>query len=487
MIRWTIASLLLAVPTLGQSPLDADLQRARNRYAPAATAEPTETDRLAGEAAEHLRAGRTGPAVAALDRAAGAAYQSGATGRAFELSLTAAEAKRASGDHTDAARRFQHAALSNPRDPRAEAAHQTACETFARTLLGAEDATFDEYDTMLAKHAGTWPGTPTAATARLRRLELLKWRRRWEELLRRVRPVASDDPHREAKQSLLVVAHAGLLKDPKRAEAFEAIRTDLEPIVLGSPIRWPDAWLPTQRDAALVLGHAALGQGANGVGYARKMLRSAMHGQPTPPADWRRRTACVLVVAACASGDSTAATKGMRSLNDATGEHGMRLLATTRQRVAADPSNLSSEADRLLASVRALAGEGNVSTGQQANALADSGQDAEARQLYERLATERPNDRGVQVAYAKLLEASDVISDHETAHALWRKLEARSQRASDAWFAARLGRLRMLVELGRDEEAGKLLKLTRLLAPSLGGADRAAEFDAVGAILSRGH
>lgn len=480
MILRTIVCWQLALSTLAQSPLDADLQRARNRYTPAAASEPTETERLAQEAAEHLRAGRSGPAVAALDRAAGAAYTSGATGRAFELLLTAAEIKRAGGELADAARRFQHAALSNPRDPRAASAHKTACETYASILPGADDATLSEYDAMLVEHAGTWPGKSTASEARLGRLKLLKRRRRWEELLQSVRPITPDDPQRAAKQALLVAAHAGLLRRP---EAFDAVRADLEPLVVGSPPGWPDAWSPMQRDAALVLGQAALGQGAKGVGYARKMLRASMHGQPAPPTGWQRRAACALVVSACAANDTVAATKWTRLLEEMPPEQAARLLATTRQRVAAAPSNLLAEADRLLASVRALAGKGTVSTGQRANALADSGQDAEALQAYERLAKERPNDRGVQVAYAKLLEASNAPPDHETAHAIWRELEGRSQRATDAWFTARLGRLRMLVKLGRHEEATKLLKLTRLLAPSLGGAERAAEFEAVGASL----
>lgn len=480
MRRLVAIAWLAATVAVGQSPLDADLDRALERRPPAATRGSSEVDRLVAVAAEHFRGGRSEPAVAALDQAAGVAYTSGATGWAFELSLTAAEAQRSAGEWLDAARRFRDAALSNTRDPRAAVAHLAACDAFALWLPNATEQELDEYNALLTQHATTWPQAASARSTEWRRTELLAQRKRWRELLDRLRPIPDTDPRREAKQRLLVAAYAASLRES--SDELAAALPDLEAVILGTPRSWPGEWSVSQRDAAMVLSRHALAQ-ADSLDYARLMLRKAVRDAPSPPAEWRLRAVSLLVVAALAADDSRAASQWMSSFEEIDPDARQRLFESTREHVRAKPESLPQEADRLLASTRALAGDTRVSTGQRAAALADTGQDTAARQLYERLAAERPNDRGTQIAYAELLGAGTLPADHEAALAIWRKLEARSERATDAWFASRLGRLRMLVALGREEEATKLLRLTRLLAPSLGGAERAAEFAAVGETL----
>jgi thioredoxin-like negative regulator of GroEL len=136
------------------------------------------------------------------------------------------------------------------------------------------------------------------------------------------------------------------------------------------------------------------------------------------------------------------------------------------------------EANRLLRSLGALEGEIRQDA-QTAVALAAAGRNDEALQLYKQLASERPDDRGVQIAYAKLLGASSQAEDREAALGRWRLIEARSEAGSDVWFEARLERLRLLIATGKKADAKKLLALTRLLASGYGGDEQRAEFEKI--------
>lgn len=484
MNRLSFLVWLIAGSAVSQSPLDADLNRARERYAPAATAQPAGIEAVVAKAGEHLRAGQTPQAVALLDEGAGMAYQSGATGRAFELALAAAEVQRSAGNLLDAARRFRDAALTNSRDPRAVTAHRTACETFALTLADADEEQLTEYDALLAQHAATWPDAVSAEETRWERVELLSRLGRFDEQVELARRVPMDDPRRGRAEELLLSAHARWLRQEPTAERFASARADLESLFLYAPSPWPTEWSELQRGAAYTLARGATAQGESGLEYAGRVLRVALRDRPTPSPAWRRRAAALLTVVSMAANDRDAAVKSLAIACGVPPETQRRLYDSTlpRVRVIRDRKHLAEEADRLEKTLRLLAGQEPNDKADKAAAWLAAGRRTEALKLYQELAAQRPNDRGVQVAYAGLLSAGDGPS-RETALAIWRKLEASSERATDAWFEARLGRLRMLVTLGRNEEAAKLLELTRLLAPSLGGAERAAEFDAVGRSL----
>lgn len=477
-------ALLLAGSAAGQSSLEADLDRARDRHQPAATKGTAGVDRLTAEAGEHLRAGRTDRAVAVLDRAAGLAYQSGATGRAFELALAAAEAQRSAREWLGAARRFRDAALTNPRDPRAATAHHTACETFARALATADEAELNEYDTLLAQHAATWPAASTAEATRWERVELLSRLGRYDEQVELARRVSPDDERRARAEQLLLSVHSRWLRRDPSAKRFASARADLEGLFLYAPTPWPAEWSELQREAAYTLARGALAQGESGWEYAKRVLRVALRNRPAPPPDWRRRAAVLLSIASMAANDRGAATEALAIAGGVSPATRQRLYASTAPRVRAvrDRKRLADEADRLEKTLALLAGQQPADGADKAVALLAAGRQAEALKLYEELADQRPHDRDVQVAYAKLLNEGDG-SAQETALAIWRRLEARSGRSTPAWFEARLGRLRMLVRLGRRDEAAKLLELTRLLTPSLGGAESAAGFEAVGQSL----
>ncbi|MEO0529567.1 MAG: hypothetical protein AAF266_03215 [Planctomycetota bacterium] len=476
----TIALALDAASAVAQSSLGADLDRASSRYAPAATDTTSAVDQLVAKAAEHFRGGRIDEAVATLDRAAGQAYASGATGKAYELSLTAAEARRSQGQLLDAARRYRDQALTNPRDPRAAKAHFAACDAMAAIVDPTPDV-LDEYDQLLRQHANTWPDAGTADVAQWRRVELLAKRQRWERLLNEVRTVDTEDPRYLRARELLVVAHASLLREGASRERFEAARGELESIVVGSPPRWPAEWTPLQRDAALALARGALDLGDDGVGYAQQLLSKGLKGTPLPSITWRQEAATLAAVAALAQHEIDAAGGWLH-------DGGFRLRPQEVRRVlsaalaqipraAAIP--LSRQADDLLDTLTALAHAEDGSEGaslRRAKALRQAGRDDAALKQYAELAEQRPDDRSVQVAYATLLGKSSAPEDRDKALQRWRAIEARTKPSTDEWFDARLARLRLMIERGDRDAAAKLLSLTRLLAPTLGGERLRGEF-----------
>lgn len=476
---------LAVPPTAAQTSdlLSGDLERAATRER--ADASPTtEADRLAHQAGAALRRGEHERGVALLDKASAVAFQSGATGHAFELSLAAAEARRSRGDLVDAAERFRHAALRNARDPRAAAAHYLACELMEKATDDETDESWLAYEAMLAQHAATWPKRPTAARARWDRVELLARRGYWAGLISACRAVPPDSDHYQRSRRLLVNAHAVTLTD-RGGEAFTALRADLEPIVLGASWSWPTEWTPLQRAAALALARAHLGRGDSETADAEKYARVALRGRPEPHAAWRRSAVSLLTVVALSRGDTAEADEWISAAYRGEAMDRRRLLRSAAGWIAGDDqrATLLTASDRLAKAMVAVdaarASADAPTTPAHAAALRDAGRLADATDAYARLAAQRPNNRSVQVAYAELLAESDDPQHHEEALGIWRTIESRSAKSSEQWFEARLARLRLMTKTGRTAEARKLLALTKLLAPSLGGEALRKEFDAL--------
>nr|MDQ3332912.1 hypothetical protein [Planctomycetota bacterium] len=91
----------------------------------------------------------------------------------------------------------------------------------------------------------------------------------------------------------------------------------------------------------------------------------------------------------------------------------------------------------------------------------------------------RPNDRALLMQAAASLAASGDPSAIEQARDYWRRLESLEAAGSDAWFKARLNVIETSLTLGDVAEARKLLSVTRLLHPHLGGSETKAAYDAI--------
>src|SRR5690606_16384332 len=110
--------------------------------------------------------------------------------------------------------------------------------------------------------------------------------------------------------------------------------------------------------------------------------------------------------------------------------------------------------------------------------LAD-GRAAEAIDRYEAALAERPKDKVLLIKAATALLASGETDAILRAKEYWRRVENLESSGSEGWFNARLNMIEANVVLGEIAEARKLLTVTRLLHPHLGGDDTKAAFDAI--------
>ncbi|REJ94219.1 MAG: hypothetical protein DWQ34_09075 [Planctomycetota bacterium] len=114
----------------------------------------------------------------------------------------------------------------------------------------------------------------------------------------------------------------------------------------------------------------------------------------------------------------------------------------------------------------------------QAYAALDRPNDALA--VYERLLDASPGDRSLLRAAAELSGGMDGPEQLQTAKSYWRRLEASEKPGSGPWLDARWHVAETALRLGELEECRKLLQVTRLLYPDLGGpatAERYADLE----------
>lgn len=111
-----------------------------------------------------------------------------------------------------------------------------------------------------------------------------------------------------------------------------------------------------------------------------------------------------------------------------------------------------------------------------AQGFAATGQSKQAIRIYESLIQGAPRDRLLLTALAELLGGDGDRESVRRAPEVWRKVESLSAAGSDQWLAARYQVCRGLLAAGSKAEACKLLKVTRLLYPKLGGEKMQARF-----------
>jgi tetratricopeptide (TPR) repeat protein len=103
--------------------------------------------------------------------------------------------------------------------------------------------------------------------------------------------------------------------------------------------------------------------------------------------------------------------------------------------------------------------------------------------VYERLLAGAPHDRRLLRTAAELLAESSNTAAWEKSQRYWLRLEELEKPGTPQWFAARLQVATMSLKLDRREECRKLLNVTRVLFPELGGPEVSVKFEALQAEL----
>ncbi|MGC1275673.1 MAG: tetratricopeptide repeat protein [Planctomycetaceae bacterium] len=110
--------------------------------------------------------------------------------------------------------------------------------------------------------------------------------------------------------------------------------------------------------------------------------------------------------------------------------------------------------------------------------LAD-GRSSAAVDRYDAALAERPNDKALLMQAAAALQASGDAKAVRKALDYWRRLEDQEPAGSEPWLAARLHVIEAHLAIGETTAARKLLTVTKLLHPKLGGGETKAAYEAV--------
>lgn len=110
--------------------------------------------------------------------------------------------------------------------------------------------------------------------------------------------------------------------------------------------------------------------------------------------------------------------------------------------------------------------------------LAD-GRSSVAVDRYDAALAARPNDKALLKQAATALQASGDAKAVRRALDYWRRLEDQESTGSEPWLAARLHVIEAHLAVGETAAARKLLTVTKLLHPQLGGGAMTAAYEAV--------
>jgi outer membrane protein assembly factor BamD (BamD/ComL family) len=109
----------------------------------------------------------------------------------------------------------------------------------------------------------------------------------------------------------------------------------------------------------------------------------------------------------------------------------------------------------------------------------------EAREVYEQLVEKYPRETSFKEELGQLYRDCPTSECADRGLTLWKSLEATYRQGSREWLQARKETIRSLIATDRQTEARRLLGITELLYPELGGQELQAEYRALKTKLDR--
>ncbi|HEX4149066.1 MAG TPA: hypothetical protein VHY20_08765, partial [Pirellulales bacterium] len=359
-------------------------------------------------------------------------------------------------------------------------------------LSGGNDAkSVDQYATVLAEQVARWPAAPSTDRARLWLGKLHESRRQWEQALGVYGAIGAASPsYAEAVAAISRCWPAWL--DEQRAagdNTAESARAAGDYFYsLAAPLgSLPQQFSPSQQAAALGAARIWLEQTDDHFIQAEQLLRALLATENSAAAAWQPDASALLALALAGEGRNREANELISKL-PATGDlpTSLPVLIAGLVRLA----NAAAEPQRRELAELALAACENVSgrregvgdVQRQATGLARGqalmalGRSAEARDYLASLARDYPRSQTVQQQYASALTDGEDATQLHAALDRWRLLEQANRPGTGAWFRAKYGLALAHYKLGNHERAARLIELTQVLHPELGGKALKAQF-----------
>jgi tetratricopeptide (TPR) repeat protein len=433
----------------------------------------------------HLQNRHFEAAVGAYDRARQFAEQAGASSRAFELAHAAASIEQQRGDHQAAAGRFRQLAKSMPRHAEAGNAHLLAISNVAAEARKQQPPQLDEYASLLEEHIQLWPEGKSSEQAHWLLGRLREHEGKLEQAIASYQKVPVDHPQFAAAIEGIANSYARLTSQlEQRGEPIKELQTAaaryFESLFVSADGRLPERWSPSQRLAATTAARIWMQTEPPDAARAERILNAAIEGAADAPQAWKATATTLLVLSLVAQQKYDESQTRLQALSAGAAQELVALVdplqaadnatPTTPQQTAG-LANLKREIVRLLGPRR-----GELDEPQQlklarfeAQLLASTGKLDEAIERYQQLARAQPRDGQIQEELASLLLEKGDSASLQAALVKWREVEQQSRTATPRWFRAKYHLALTHERLGNKAQAAKLITLTQVLHPELGG------------------
>jgi hypothetical protein len=108
-----------------------------------------------------------------------------------------------------------------------------------------------------------------------------------------------------------------------------------------------------------------------------------------------------------------------------------------------------------------------------------AGQMTKSLEIARQLSASNPKDRDVQRELTNLLAEMDLPEATSAAKECWRRIESLTKPGSSDWMTARIAILQICLRQKQYDEGRKLLQITKVLYPELGGPTLKAQFETI--------
>lgn len=397
------------------------------------------------------------------------------TRRSIDAEEMSAAISVAASDWPDAAARYRALAFDHPTNAGAAGWHRERLLALASDVRSspADTELLIRFRTACVEHLQHWPEGPIADEVRV---WLAQQQLASGDAVAALATTAAILPSSSQFEESVAVAcrayrqqAAATDSDTRAIAAAASLR--LQPIITGSDNRWPQQWSTIQRDAALLLSDLRLRLSPPDIDYTNLLLSRAIDGSPSPEQSWTNRAAPLLAIALAAKGDAEGAINRLAAVGFSSDESTSQMLAMLATQLNSEPADspFRGPLTEVIARVLdRLPPDSRLDKDRyRAPVLAERGNHAEALALYQQLVATHPRDGDLNEQYARLLAAGS-INEKQQALAHWQRIESSSRRGGERWYRARLARVRLLRQLGQQDDAAKLVALTKVLQPEMG-------------------
>ncbi|GAB4146273.1 MAG: hypothetical protein Tsb009_18890 [Planctomycetaceae bacterium] len=462
--------------------------------------------------------GQTLESAKEFGRAAKLAEEIGKTNIAADLWLTQAAIYMSKNDYRNAATAYRMIVDLRPQHSRSAQAHILWAYCLGR--IYATSRTKDDrlaYMTALENHRKQFPKSPTAAEATWMLATLQEHRLQLTAALKLYQTIPLAHARGKSAQVAIARCYEGILERLRTLnrtddlKIWETYATDqLESIVE----RFPTDSRPLDiGEAEIAMRLARIQLNRNQPQYAKadrlleRILSASSHSstqasdhqkkKATQAEEWRqliRMVRQLRIVSLAGSGKTRKAQAELRQLSQsgtadvlAVLDGLMQLTSGTDEKVRQELGNLQLQVALELNRKRAA-----LKVSEQAwldrclaQAYVSSGQPERAIVYYEQLLKKSPQNMQLLKTTAELLLKSQQPEKLNKAGEYWRKIESTHKRGSEGWLNARYHVAYSLYRLKKFAECRKLITVTELLYPRLGGGELARKYGQLQVQLKR--